>query len=267
MGRFFHRIETTEESAYVLRPLGIVCLVASSLLAGVLGGAVWGYWQPEASSMSQAFVKETQTKEELTEEENVLTALVAKNSPGVVSIVVKKNITAIEGGFPFFFLPQEQNQNSSEPQKVGSGSGFFVTQTGIIVTNKHVVSDDTAQYSVLIAGQENELPATVLARDPVNDIAFLKVEGKDFPALTLGDSDALAVGETAIAIGNSLGEFANSVSRGIISGKQRSLTAGNIYGETEQLSGIIQTDAAINPGNSGGPLFNLRGEVLVSMSQ
>jgi S1-C subfamily serine protease len=98
----------------------------------------------------------------------------------------------------------------------------------------------------------------------------LKVEGKNFPTLKLGDSDTLEVGETAIAIGNSLGEFANSVSRGIISGKQRSLSAGSSYGETEMLSGIIQTDAAINPGNSGGPLFNMKGEVIgvnVAMAQ
>lgn len=203
-----------------------------------------------------------------------LTDLVAKNSPGVVSIVVKKPVTTIQGGFPFYFLPPasnsaDQNKEGSL-QIVSSGSGFFVTKDGIIVTNKHVVSDPTAQYRVLMSGSDKEYQATVLARDPVNDIAFLKVEGKDFPALTLGDSDTLQVGETAIAIGNSLGEFANSVSRGIVSGKQRSLSAGSAYGETEMLSGIIQTDAAINPGNSGGPLFNMKGEVIgvnVAMAQ
>ncbi len=262
MQRFFRSIETPEGLAYTFRPLGITIMLISTLFTGALGGAMWEYWQEKNISDTTVPLVENQTKEELTREENTLTTLVAKNSPGVVSIIVKKNITALEGGFPFFFLPREQSQNLSEPQKVGSGSGFFVTTDGIIVTNKHVVSDETAEYSVLISGQDEELRATVLARDPVNDIAFLKVEGKDFPALALGDSDTLAVGETAIAIGNSLGEFANSVSRGIISGKQRSLTAGNMYGETEQLSGVIQTDAAINPGNSGGPLFNLRGEVV-----
>jgi S1-C subfamily serine protease len=204
-----------------------------------------------------------------------LTALVAKNSPGVVSIVAKKPVTAVQGSFPFYFLPPANNNGGDQGtegslQVVGSGSGFFVTSDGIIVTNKHVVSDTTAQYTVLMPGSDEEHKATVLARDPVNDIAFLKVEGKNFPTLKLGDSDTLEVGETAIAIGNSLGEFANSVSRGIISGKQRSLSAGSSYGETEMLSGIIQTDAAINPGNSGGPLFNMKGEVIgvnVAMAQ
>jgi serine protease Do len=110
----------------------------------------------------------------------------------------------------------------------------------------------------------------VLARDPSNDIALLRIEGSGFTALPFGDSGALQVGETVLAVGNPLGEFANSVSRGIISGLKRTLTAGSGRGDMEQLLGIIQTDAAINPGNSGGPLLNISGEVIginVAMAQ
>lgn len=234
-----------------------------AVAGGILGSIFWDNRDVIFSSGDSQSQEEATVLHEIALEDRSLTELVNKNSSGVVSIVVKKSLTQVQAGFPFFFLqPEPAQQNSSEPQKVGSGSGFFVTSDGIIVTNKHVVADEAAEYFVYRAGDDTEYKAEVIARDPANDIAFLKIEGKNFPALKLGDSDALQVGETAIAIGNSLGEFANSVSRGIVSGKQRSLTAGNQYGETEILSGVIQTDAAINPGNSGGPLFNLRGEVI-----
>ncbi len=144
---------------------------------------------------------------------------------------------------------------------MGSGSGFFVSADGMLVTNKHVVTDADAEYTVVTA-QGKEYEAKVLARDPVNDIAILKVEGSGFPFLSFGDSDALKVGQTVVAIGNPLGQFANSVSRGIISGLQRNVSAGSPYGQEEELAGIIQTDAAINPGNSGGPLFDIQGRVI-----
>nr|MBP9728482.1 trypsin-like peptidase domain-containing protein [Candidatus Moranbacteria bacterium] len=136
-------------------------------------------------------------------------------------------------------------------------------------TNKHVVADEQAEYTVIL-GDKTEHPAKVLARDPSNDIAVIKIEGENFPVLTLGDSDTIRVGETIIAIGNPLGEFENSVSRGIISGLKRSFEASSGMGDSERLSGIIQVDAAINPGNSGGPLFSLEGVVVgvnVAMAQ
>jgi serine protease Do len=233
-----------------------------AIAGGIFGSFLWEH----RGTFTPASLKEEAPKEEASHEialeDRSLTSLVNENSPGVVSIVIKKPLTQVQSGFPFFFLQPAPQQNTSEPQKVGSGSGFFATKDGIIVTNKHVVADESAEYFVYRVGDDTEYKAEVIARDPVNDIAFLKIEGKDFPALKLGDSDVLQVGETAIAIGNSLGEFANSVSRGIVSGKQRSLTAGNQFGEAETLAGVIQTDAAINPGNSGGPLFNLKGEVI-----
>ncbi len=220
----------------------------------------------------------------LVSEDSAIVDLVAKTSPAVVSVVAKKDVSRLQnsmdsfGMMPFFFGSPfggggqgngnggtgggTGSQNGSTKQEVGSGTGFFVTSDGLIVTNKHVVADTGADYSVLLPGGK-ELAATVLARSPSQDIAVLKVDGKDFPTLSFGDSKALKVGQTVIAIGNSLGEFSNSVSRGIISGLGRSVTAGSGFGgDSETLSDIIQTDAAINPGNSGGPLLDIAGRVI-----
>lgn len=210
-------------------------------------------------------------------EDSITMELVEKNAPGVVSIVITRDVPQIRSFYnnpfgntlPFFFDPfgfqeknfQDENDEKTERQQTGSGSGFFVSTDGLIVTNKHVVADLKAEYTVIVSGGK-EYAATVLARDPSNDIAVLKIEGEGFPALTLGDSDQIKVGQTVIAIGNPLGEFAGSVTRGIISGLKRNVSAGSGFGAEERLTDIIQTDAAINPGNSGGPLFNLDGNVI-----
>ena len=150
-----------------------------------------------------------------------------------------------------------------ERQQVGSGSGFFVSEDGLIVTNRHVVSSSDASYSAVTSdGTTYELE--VVGRDPFLDIAVLRVQNAttSFPALEFGDSDNLAPGQSVIAIGNALGEFENSVSVGVVSGLGRSVVAGGLTGDIQRLEQVIQTDAAINPGNSGGPLLNLEGEVV-----
>ncbi|MFA5954120.1 MAG: trypsin-like peptidase domain-containing protein [Patescibacteria group bacterium] len=205
---------------------------------------------------------------------------VRKLKPAVVSIVIMKDVPQVPSnaapfGFfngPFFgnFFgqvptpsqpPSSDSSGGTQKQEVGGGTGFFVTSDGLIVTNKHVVADESAEYTVLL-NDGRKLSAKVLARDPANDLAVVKVEGSNFPTVTFGDSDKLELGQTAIAIGNALGEFRNTVSVGVISGLARSITAsGSAFG-TEQLSGVVQTDAAINAGNSGGPLANLNGEVV-----
>ncbi|MBP7811734.1 MAG: trypsin-like peptidase domain-containing protein [Candidatus Moranbacteria bacterium] len=208
-------------------------------------------------------------QEATSSDDRVIVGLVEHNAAGVVSIVISKDVPKVRNFFqnPFFFDPfntREQGSRDSgatEKQQVGNGSGFIVSQDGLLVTNKHVVSDTAAEYMV-ITSDGKEYGARVLGRDPMHDIAILKIDGNDFPSLDLGDSDQVKVGQTVIAIGNPLGEFANSVTRGIISGVQREVSAGSGSGRSEQLSGIFQTDAAINPGNSGGPLFNLSGEVI-----
>lgn len=219
-----------------------------------------------------------------TTQEQAVINVVKAASPAVVSIVITKDVPVYEsyfenqsidnGGLPFDIQIEvpKQKQTGTERKAVGAGSGFIVSPDGMIITNKHVVSDETADYTVIISDNK-KYTAEVLALDPLQDLAILQIreevkvneEGavavKDFPTLKLGKSDNLQIGQTVIAIGNALGEFRNTVSVGVISGLARSLSAtdGNI---TETLEDVIQTDAAINKGNSGGPLLNLRGEVI-----
>lgn len=201
---------------------------------------------------------------------------VKQSSPAVVSVIISKYVPVIEQCpyNPFSDLPQEFQQffgdqpqfyqpcqKGKQYQEVGGGSGFIISSDGLIVTNKHVVSDTSAGYTVL-TNYGKKYKAAVIARDPVNDLAILKINGSNLPTVALGDSSKLQLGQTAIAIGNALGEFRNTVSVGVISGLARSITASGPNGESESIAGLIQTDAAINPGNSGGPLLNLRGQVI-----
>ncbi|OHB21355.1 MAG: hypothetical protein A2939_05150 [Parcubacteria group bacterium RIFCSPLOWO2_01_FULL_48_18] len=209
--------------------------------------------------------------------ENAVVGAVEKAAPAVVSIVITKDLPVIErcpydpygdlppefdeffGPSPFQFY--RQCQKGTKKQEVGGGTGFVVSSDGLVVTNKHVVADEDADYTVL-TNDGGKYNAKVLARDPVQDLAVLRVDKKDLPTVALGDSDSIKLGQTAIVIGNALGEFRNTVSVGVISGLARTITAGDGLGSSETLEGVIQTDAAINRGNSGGPLLNLRGEVM-----
>ncbi len=196
-------------------------------------------------------------------------------SPAVVAITVSKNVPIIEQCpfNPFPDLPPEfqqffgQNlqfyrpcQKGTKLQEVGGGSGFIISQDGLIITNKHVVQDETAQYTVF-TNDGKKYSAEVLARDSNIDIAVIKIDALDLPTVKLGDSDSIQVGQTAIAIGNALGEFRNTVNVGVVSGLSRDITASG-GGLTETIYNVIQTDASINRGNSGGPLLNLKGKVI-----
>lgn len=211
----------------------------------------------------------------LSQEELVIKA-VEKTKPAVVSVIITKDVPILEqyyeeyespfgdvfGSDPLFNLQvPKYRENGTEKKEVGGGSGFIVSEDGYIVTNKHVVSDEEAEYTVFL-NDGGEHSAGVIARDPINDIAVLKIDAKDLPYLKFANSDKLRVGQSVIAIGNPLLEFTNSVSVGVVSGLGRSIVASSGFGQSEQLTGVIQTDAAINPGNSGGPLLNLRGEVI-----
>jgi S1-C subfamily serine protease len=217
-------------------------------------------------------------KQQIIVEDSSIIDVVKKSSPAVVSITISKDIPNVQQGFGDFFNPffggsvsqqiPQDNQGSTK-QQVGGGSGFFITADGLLLTNRHVVEDMQASYTV-VTSDGKQYAAKVLARDPVRDVAVIKIDGNNFPTLPLGDSDSLQIGQTTIAIGNSLGEFSNSVSRGIVSGLKRNLDAGSGLGNTERLTDIIQTDAAINLGNSGGPLIDIEGNVIginVAMAQ
>jgi len=217
------------------------------------------------------------------EYEQAIVEAVKEASPSVVSIIISKNLPIYEeqfinpfgslpdfgSGFPFDFQFPQYVQKGTRKQEVGEGSGFIVSEDGLIVTNKHVVLDKEAEYTVL-TNDGKKYPAKVLALDPVQDLAIVKIQAsptgfyqdEKFPAIKLGDSSTVQIGQTAIAIGNALGEFRNTVSVGVISGLGRTVLASGARGFSEVLEGVIQTDAAINQGNSGGPLLNLKGEVI-----
>ncbi|MDD5144652.1 MAG: trypsin-like peptidase domain-containing protein [Candidatus Pacebacteria bacterium] len=187
--------------------------------------------------------------------------------PAVITVVISKDLPRVEG---FYFLPYggekmmmpKVNNHKMEKTKVGGGSGFIISPDGFIITSCHVVGDTAADYTIIYE-PEKKFPAKVIARNPINDIAILKIDAKDIDYLELGDSDTLELGESVIAVGNSLGEFSDTVSTGVVSGLSRFITAFSGYNQqSSMLRGLIQTDAAINPGNSGGPLVNIEGKVI-----
>ncbi len=206
-------------------------------------------------------------------EEDSVTEAVRRVTPSVVSIVISKDLTAINpqatgpmfpGDFFGFIAPPAPTPVPNQPsvkRRIGGGTGFIITADGLILTNKHVVSDTAADYTVVMSNGTT-YPATVLARDVFADVAIIKINATNLPVVRLGNSDNAKIGSTVIAIGNSLSEFQNTVTKGVISGVNRRVEAGGGSFGSEIIEGAIQTDAAINPGNSGGPLINLAGEVV-----
>ena len=254
----------------------VVAIALGGFLYAVKKGAVdlSGY-MPE-KLVKETIKEQSQVIEKYipqTTQEQMIVDIVKKYQDAVVSVIASKDLPVLEQyyanpfegfGFPGdlfgqgFQIPQYR-QKGTEKQEVSSGTGFIVSPDGLVLTNKHVVSEEGAEFTVLM-NNGDKYPAKVLAVDPVQDIAVLKIEKKNLAAVALGDSDSIQVGQTVIAIGNSLGEFRNTVSAGVVSGLRRTITAQG-GGEVEILEDLIQTDAAINPGNSGGPLINLKGEV------
>jgi serine protease Do len=252
------------------------------LVVGIFLGLIFGYYfykgmgdelvNKIAFSNNSDSTLEAKYEPQTSQEQKII-QVVNDASPSVVSIVITKEVPVYGYKYPssgsdifdpFGILSNPQRiQIGKEKQQVGAGSGFIVSEDGFILTNKHVVSDAKAEYTVIDNKQE-EYSAKIIATDPVQDLAIIKIDGKDnFKPAKLGNSSNIQIGQTAIAIGNALGEFQNTISVGVISGLGRTIVAsGGIEGGSETLEDIIQTDAAINPGNSGGPLLNLNGEVI-----
>ena len=286
--KFFKRVFSNKTfiSAFVTSLLSLLVIIA------IGAGLVWHYRANVFGYFAKEYLKEAQSEnsnainaaEKIVEKQSIFSQdsfvidAVKKTNPAVVSIIISKEVPKYETyidpnqqnnpfgdlfpNFPGFnFNIPQYRQNGTEKKEVGGGSGFFVSSDGLIVTNKHVVDQKNVEYTVF-TNDGKKHGATVIARDPVLDIALIKIEGSGYPFLSLGNSDLLEVGQSVIAIGNALGEFRNTVSLGVVSGLARSITAGDRSGNTEVLDHVIQTDAAINPGNSGGPLLNLRGEVV-----
>lgn len=180
--------------------------------------------------------------------EGSIAEVASKVAPGVVSIVTESRTTG--------FFGQSSTQTSA-------GTGMIVTADGYVLTNKHVI-DGANSIKVILDSGETYDKVTLVGTDPLNDVAFLKINNVDsLPTVTLGDSKTISTGQPVIAIGNALGQYQNTITYGIVSGTGRSLTAySSDYSSSENLTDMIQTDAAINSGNSGGPLVNAAGEVI-----
>ena len=199
------------------------------------------------------------------DEESATIAAIDKSIPSVVTISIDKT-TTVPSSFeidPFNpFSPFKQVPGKEQKIEQNIGSGFIVSADGLIITNKHVVSDTEATYKVLT---NNHKTYTVehISRDPLNDLAILKINTNNLIPIQLGDSSHLKLGQHVIAIGTPLGQFTNTVTSGIISGLGRGIDAGSPFEQfVERLDNVIQTAAAINPGNSGGALINLTGEAI-----
>lgn len=240
----------------------LATMMLMSLIFGAVGGGLVtamidrgvfdNWWGAVTTTTTGESVKQNVT----VTEDSATIDVVEKAQPAVVSVIGKQDLSQLrQSPFSLFFGQQQQGV-----QQVSGGSGFIIREDGLILTNKHVVDQDGVDYTVVLQDGK-EYDATIVDIDPTNDLAFLDIDAKDLPTVDLGDSDALKVGQSVIAIGNALGQFENSVTRGIVSGLDRTIQAGSGT-STETLEGTVQTDAAINLGNSGGPLLNLAGQVV-----
>ena len=244
----------------------LILLVVALLIFLGVWNAIYNY----APFFTKGFnIPQNKPKEvvKVVSEESVTIADVKKVGPSVVTVeeeVLPQNQQSLNfGPFQIFGAPKPQQQ--SQPSAIGSG--FIVSSDGLIVTSKHVVADVGATYHVIISNNKSYKVANIY-RDPLNDIAILKINpgnnpGQTLAPVTLGNSSHLQVGQFVVAIGTALGQFNNTVTTGVISGLGRSVTAGDQFqGYVENLNNVIQTDAAINPGNSGGPLVDSAGKVI-----
>ncbi len=228
-----------------------MAVVVVIILALLLIGSGWLSQLSHAINDWVAGLRTTTTtlNQKVVNEESLVIDVAKKTQPSVVSIGASQNLSN--------FLGQGSTNRSQ-----GIGTGFIIKADGIVLTNKHVVSDSSVKYSV-VTNDGKKYDVKQVYRDPAHDLAIIKIDAKDLTPLDLGDSSKLQVGQFVMAIGNALGQFSNTVTTGVVSGLGRGITAGDPFGGfQERLDDVIQTDAAINPGNSGGPLLNSAGQVI-----
>lgn len=223
-----------------------IVLILLSLSAGVLGGFLYAQYNKNVTQLTPSYDGNTA----VTKEEEDIASVAAKVSPSVVSVLTKS---------------QSRSSYYGATEQEGAGTGIIISKDGYILTNNHVI-DGANTVTVVSADGTTYDNVKVIGRDPLNDVAFLKISNvSDLPAAQLGDSKSVRIGQKVVAIGNALGQYQNTVTSGIISGTGRSVTAstdGTAAGDSEELTDLIQTDAAINSGNSGGPLVNMAGQVI-----
>lgn len=242
------------------KKLAVILSVVIVLLVALTGGAVadrlWGFKPLDKliPRPSGGF----RLDQKILSEESIVISVAEGVSPSVVTVSAETPQRKILEFSPFGGF--RSRVEGGQPQDIGTG--FVVSSDGLIVTNKHVVSDTDASYKV-ITKDGKEYPVGQISRDPSNDIAILKIDATELKEVEFGESGSLKVGQFVIAIGTALGEFRHTVTTGVISGLGRGIVAGSSFeGYVEELDNVIQTDAAINPGNSGGPLLNSAGQVI-----
>jgi len=223
-------------------------VVAIVLLGLAAAGLYYWYTHTNFASITERETVKNDGNLTSTATEDLITKVVEKVSPSVVSIVTNTTTQTIFG--------------AAEQQ--AAGTGVIISKDGYILTNNHVIDGASKVQVVTTEGTTYE-GVKVIGSDPLNDIAYLKIDGVDnLKPAEIGDSSSVRVGQQVIAIGNALGQYQNTVSSGIISGKGRPVSARseNDESSTESLTDLLQTDAAINPGNSGGPLLNFSGQIV-----
>ena len=233
-------------------------LLIVALFGGIVGGGLMvRYLDIDISSGRNEEPLQVIRKSVYIEDSQII-QIVKDISPSIVSVVATKNLP--------IYKEQIFSGNVYKNLKVGGGSGFIITDDGLVVTNSHVVNDDSASYTVIL-NDKTEYDAEVVMVSPLSDIAVLQMISKDgenvdgLPVVKFGDSKKIQVGQRVIAVGNALAQYENTVTTGIVSAVGRTISAES-SGSINELLNLIQTDAAMNLGNSGGPLVNLNGEVI-----
>lgn len=237
-------------------------IIVAVVLVGGFAGTKFQQSQSGINSVSLSHEKKVVSKQ------SQLISQIAKNvGPSVVSVNV--DIASASTSAQAQLLEMYGYETRQQTQQA-AGTGIIISDDGLIVTNRHVVPEGTTSVSVTLSDGTKLKDVKILGRTSSSDsldVAFLKInntEGHKLKTATLGNSSDVEVGDDAIAIGNALGQFQNTVTSGIISGYGRSVQAGDSSGSgsSENLENLFQTDAAINEGNSGGPLVNLNGQVI-----
>ena len=253
--KYSKKPNNTNGSVFKNSAIALIAIVFISTSAGYLGGTIGASGGVKNSNTS---VSVEQGRQAVEEQSNLISSLAREVGPSVVSV----NVTSqglVQNGF---FGSRAVEQQSA-------GTGFIISDSGYVLTNRHVVPQGTSKVSLTMSDgtvlDDVSVIGTTSTSDPL-DIGFLKIndtKGKKLTVAKLGDSSKAQVGDTVIAIGNALGQFQNTVTSGIVSGYGRSVQASDGSGSsTESLQNLFQTDAAINQGNSGGPLVNANGEVI-----
>jgi len=243
----------------ILTGVAIVLVVLAAVTSGAIADRLFGIRPLDKIFPRQEVGFRVGTLEQkILTEESVVIDVAEKVSPSVVTVSIQNEKRRILEFSPFGgFSPRIEN---GKPRDIGTG--FIISESGLVITNKHVVVNKEAKYKV-ITKDDKEYEVKEISRDPLNDIAILKIEATGLKAVELGDSENLKVGQFVMAIGTALGELRHTVTTGVISGLGRGISTGNPFeGFVERLDNVIQTDAAINPGNSGGPLVNSAGQVI-----